>query len=380
MAPRGRTYTASPMSVAAMGSYNINESNTSNFKSALNTSSSVAVAFMGDSTMRGVDEGAVPYNMQYAKYAVPMRVADKLNEYGVPATADNWYGLSGTSLADYLNRDVRLSASGTADVGSSVVQGGAGMSMSSATATMTFTPINRCDTADIYTMDNASFTGAQLSYSVDGGSATNITQAGNNTFRKTTISLGSLGIHTITITWVSGSNALYGIEAYDSKKNKIVCRQWGIAGGTASDMVLNTGTPSAGRLAQLAAHAPKLVICEGGIVNSYRNSTSVASVKSSLQTLITDVKAASCDFIFLTPPYDNGVTGLTADQDSYVKAMYELCDSNNVGLIDIRKYHESFKNGVLQGYMRPNDAVHMATAGYDQEADIIAKTILRLTL
>lgn len=365
--------------MASAYSYNITTSNTSNIRAALKGNSNVAIAYMGDSTMRGVDEGSLPYNYQYSRNAMPMKVAEYLNNWGIPSTADNWYGLSGTNLADYLARDSRLTAGGTAAMGSAAIQGGASMSMSSATATMTFTNVTPCDTADIYTLDSASFTGGQLSWSVDGGGATNITQAGNNTIRKTTISLGSVGIHTITISWVSNANALYGIECYNSTKRQIIQRQWGISGGTASDMVNNTGTPTAGRLAQLDAYPPKLVICEMGLVNSWRNSASVSAVSANMQTLITAVKAENCDFFFLTPPYDNGSTGLTSNQDAYVAAMYTLADSNNVGVIDIRKEHLSWRNAVAYGWMRSSDNVHPAAAGYDNEAQIVAQTIMSLS-
>jgi hypothetical protein len=360
--------------------YNITPDNTALVRNAWLGSSNISIALQGDSTVRGVDEGASPYNTQYSVNAMPVRLAVKLNALGVNATADNWYGLSGTNFNDYMIRDSRLTSGGTAAQGSAAIQGGASMSMSSATATMTYTNVEPCDTAEIYTLDSSSFTGATLSWSVDGGSTTNIVQAGNNTIRRTVIPLGSVGIHTITISWVSGANALYGIECYNSTKKQVRIRNWGISGGVASDFVNNTGTPTAGRIAQMNAYPPKLLISECGLINSQRNSTPVATVKASMQSLIDATKAAGSNFIFLTPPFDNSGMGNAANQEQYVKAMYELADANNVGIIDIRRAHVTYNNAVTYGWMRATDAAHPSQAGYDHEADIISQILFRILL
>lgn len=373
------TVTASPLYAYV---YNIKDSNTTNFRTAWRTSASnaqVPVAFMGDSTMRGVDEAASPYNTQYSRLAMPMKVSGYLNNMGITAGSDNWYGISGSNFNDYMTRDERCGSTGaTTAFGTAVnCQGGSEVEFPTAAGTFTFTPLNPCNKADIYYQDSTA--GRQFSWAVDGGSATTLTTTGANTIVKVTIDLSTVALHTITLTWVAGFVRIYGIDCYNDTRRQLTMRQWGIAGGTSTDMINDTGTPNAGRLTQMSLYPPKLVISECGVVNSWRNSRSVANTTTDMQSLITAVKNAGSDFIFLVPPFDNGSTGLTSSQNDYVTAMYTLADSNNVGLIDIRKRHLSWKNAVNYGWMRSSDNVHPAAFGYDDEAQIVAGVIASLT-
>jgi hypothetical protein len=349
---------------------NINPTTTANFKAAyLAQAANIPIAFMGDSTMRGVDETALPYNSQYPN-AGPMVVASLLNAAAINAGASNWYGLSGTSFNDYMIRDSRVAATGAATTGSIVAQGGSNVQLETSAGSFSFTTPANATKAKIYTIDF--FAGAQWSWQVDAGAPTTITQAGANTIVETIISLGTAGLHTVKISWVSGNNELYGIECYDDTagRKEITCRQWGISGGTSGSMIDNTGTPHSGRLQQLSQFPPKLVISECGLVNDWRTSVSVATSKANMLTLINAVKAAGSDFWFLTPPYDGGVAGLTANQDAYVAAMYQLVVSENVGLLDIRKLWKSYANEVSAGLV--GDAVHPTkSAGYPSQAQLI---------
>lgn len=336
------------------------------------------IAIMGDSTDRGVDEGASPYNSQY-----PLSLAEKIAAAfrgdGIASGANNWYGLSGTSLNDYVTRDSRITVGGTTAVGSSVVQGGAGMSMSSSTATMTFTPQGDCTKADIYTLQNSAFNGAQLAVLVDGVATATITQNTTNTIRKTTISLGSLGAHTITINWAAGANALYGIDCYDDTRKEVTIRQWAQSGGTASQMIDNTGSPNAGRLNQLALFPVDLVIGNLGLVNSWRNGTAVATVKSQVETLIDAIHAAGGDFIFTEPPFDSGSAGNTANQQLYVDEVNASCLAKGCGIFKTRRALANKTASDAAGYTRSNDAVHYTVAGQEWRASNL-KPLLRYSM
>jgi hypothetical protein len=335
----------------------------------------MVIAIMGDSTDRGVDEGALPYNSQY-----PLSLAEQLAAAfrgdGIPSGANNWYGISGTSLNDYVIRDRRITVGGTAAMGSSVVQGGAGLSMSSATATMTFTPQGNCTKADIYTLQNSAFNGAQLAVLVDGVATATITQNTTNTIRKTTVSLGAASPHTITINWASGANALYGIDCYDDTRKEVTIRQWAQSGGTASQMIDNTGSPNAGRLNQMALFPPDLVIGDLGIVNSWRNGTAVATVKAQVETLIDAIHAAGADFIFTEPPFDSGSAGNTANQQLYVDAVNASCIAKGCGIFRTRQALVSKTASDAAGYTRSNDFVHYTIAGQAWRAGLL-KPILR---
>lgn len=333
------------------------------------------LSIMGNSTDRGVDETASPYNSQY-----PLSLAEQLailfRAEGLPAGANNWYGISGTSLADYTNRDSRLVTGGTTAMGSSVIQGGASLSMSSATAVAAFTPQGPWRVAEIFSVQNAAFNGATLAANIDGGANTNIVQDTSNTIRKTVLTAASVGIHTVNLAWVSGANALFGINCYDDTRKEITIHQWAQSGGTASQMIDNTGSPSAGRINQMNLYQPDCVFGDLGLVNSWRNGIAVNTVKTQCESLIDAVRAANADFIFCTPPFDSGSAGNTANQQQYIDAVIASCIAKGCAVFDIRKLWQSKANSDLLGFTSGSDFVHPRIAGQASRAKAI-KPLLR---
>lgn len=323
------------------------------------------LAVEGDSTDRGVDETASPYGSQY-RLSIAEQLAILFRADGIAAGANNWYGISGTSLPDYDSRDDRFTASGTAAMGSSVVQGGAGLSMSSATAAMSFTPQGQWTKADIYTMQNSAFNGATLNANIDGGSNTAITQNATNTIRKTTLTAGALGTHTVNIAWGSGANALYGIDCYDDSRKEITIRNWAQSGGTASQMSDNTGTPTAGRVNQATLFQADCFFGGLGLVNSWRNGTAVATVKTQVETFIDNVvKANGADFIFTVPPIDSGSAGNTANQQQYIDAAIASVLQRGCAVFNLRAAPNWTSKALSDaaGFTSAADFVHKAIAG-----------------
>jgi len=333
------------------------------------------IAIMGDSTDRGTDETARPYNSQY-----PLSIAEQLAAMfradGIASGANNWYGISGSNFNDYMIRDSRVSATGsTTAFGTAVVcQGGTEVEFPTATGTFSFTPQQNCTKADIYYQDSSA--GRQFSWSVDGGAATTITTAGANTIAKTTVALGSLGAHTLKLAWVSGFVRIYGIDCYDDSRKEITFRQWGTSGGTTTTMIDNTGSPNAGRLQQLSLYPVDLAFGDCGIVNSWRNSRSVANCQTDLNTLIDAVHTAGGDFIICIPPFDSSSTGLAAQQQSYVDMMYAVGAAKGCAVFDIRKAWGSKAASDAAGYTSAADAVHPTTLGQANRA-VNLKPILR---
>lgn len=320
------------------------------------------ITAMGNSTDRGVDESAVPYGSQYP-LSVAEQIAIVFNSQNIPSGANNWYGISGSSLADYVSRDNRLTTGGTAAMGSNVIQGGASISMSSATATMSFAPQHAVNSCEVFTLQYAGFNGATLGVSVDGGAATNIVQNATTTIRKTTISAGAVASHTVAVNWVSGSNALYGIDCKDATRKEVTIRQWATSGGTASGMIDNTGTPQAGRLNQNSLYPADLVFGDFGLVNSWRGSVPVATVKAQVEALIDAVKASGSDILFTEPPFDSGSAGNTANQQQYVDVVNASCRAKGCAIFHTRQALVSKANSDALGYTSASDPVHYTIAG-----------------
>lgn len=333
------------------------------------------IAIMEDSTGRGVDEGALPYNSQYP-LSIAEQIASALRGDGIASGANNWYGISGTTFNDYMIRDRRCAATGaTTAFGTAVpCQGGSEVEFPTAAGTFSFTPQGQTNTADIYYQDSTA--GRAFTWAVDGGSTTTITTTGANTIVKATVSLGSVGAHTIQLAWSAGFVRIYGIDCYDNTRKEATIRQWAISGGTTSNMIEDTGTPNSGRLRQLALFPPDLVIGDFGLVNSWRLNRSVANCVLDLTTLFNAIKAANADFIFIEPPFDSGSAGNTANQQQYVDAIAALAVSKGGIVFRTRQALVSKTASDAAGYTRSSDAVHYTIAGQAWRAGLL-KPVLR---
>ncbi len=356
---------------------NLKGSNTSNFRAAYRANSgNVPIAFQGDSTVRGVDEGASPYGSQYNSYDMAYQLANALNASGKAAGAESWFGLSGASFNDYFNngvngtRDARWTTSGGTIFGTEKLQGGTALQFPGIASGASYTTIGNVDKFDLYWQDlgaaNRIFT-----YTIDGGSPVNVTTTGVSLMKKIGgISLGAKGVHTIAFNWVSGGTTLFfGIDAYDSSRNQISIWQQGISGGVSANMIDDGGAPGGGRITQLTLFPPKLIFTEMGMINDARTSVSVATFQANCTSFVTSMKAINVDVIFFVPPWDNATgTGNVINQAQYVAGMYAAAAAADVPIADTRKLWPSWAYGVAQGYQRASDNIHPSTLGYNFQA------------
>jgi hypothetical protein len=320
------------------------------------------IAVMEDSTGRGVDETASPYNSQY-----PLSLAEQIAELfradGIASGANNLYGISGTNFADYMSRDGRATATGATTAFGTAVPclGGAEIEFPTAAGTFNFTPQDQVDTAEIEYQDSTA--GRAFTWGVDGGGTTTITTIGASSILRSTVSLGALNNHTLNLAWSAGFVRIYGINCYDSSRKEVTVKNWSISGGTTSNMIENTGSPSSGRLRQLALFPPDLVIGDFGLVNSWRLSRSVANCVLDLTTLFDAIKAAGADFIFVEPPFDSSSTGNASIQQQYVDAIASLAISKGGIVFRTRQALVSKTVSDSYGYTVANDAVHYRIYG-----------------
>lgn len=335
--------------------FNLNKANTAAFRSVYTAGvRNTRVAFIGDSTFRGQSTGG---GTSQAVNSWPMQLATRLNAVGINAGSNNVWGDGGSwglgqTIANFLTGDSRVSIANAVTLGSVLSGGGNNFAMAAAAA-LSFTPQTNCNRADIIWRDGA--TGRDFNWQVDGGAtslipSTNVTQFGVNQ----NLPLGSLGAHTVTLNWVAGSVSILGISAYNDTRKELSLWNWGICGGTSTNLINNTDA-AVGRLAILAYASlkPDLALIEGGLINDWRTSIPVATSKANLTTLVTTVKANGGDVILCTPVFDAGSTGLTAQQQTYVDAMYQVATEQGVGLIDHRKMSPAV-----------SDTVHPTAAGY----------------
>jgi len=355
-------------------SFNVTAANTVAFRNLWRGQTrAVSIAWNGDSTKAG--QTLSGGNTQGIN-SLPMRLAPALIARGIKAGAGNSFGDKAAygqtqTLANLVAADARLSFSGGFVVGSTPAAGGASYAVSAAGA-ITFTPQHAVNEARIMWRDNG--TGRNFNWAVDGGATTQVNSTGAANFGITTIPLGSLGTHTITMNWVAGAVQILAIEAYDNTAPEMRSWNWGIS-GVPSSVFLNNADTGAGRLAMLNRLQPDLVPSEVGVINDWRTSVAVATSKANAKAFAQAVKAYGGTPVLDVPVWDNGVVGNTANQQQYVDAMYEIAIEENVPLFDIRKRvgWRSFAEANAAGFM--SDVVHPTALGYDDQANAWADFI-----
>lgn len=368
---------------ASLGAFtsNVKASNTSNFRSVYRANTrNTRVAIIGDSTDRGQSFGV---GTSQATNAWPMQLASALQTAGVNAGAQNVWCDGGSwgqaqTIANFLTGDARCGVTGAWALGSGKSPGGNAFACT-ATGTMTFLPQGNFDTVEVYWRDGA--LGRNITVQIGSDTPVAINSTGPTQLAMTPVTaVGGVGHQTITLTWVAGSAGALGISCYDSTRKEVTVWNWGICGGTSTNMVDNSDT-AVGRLACMTAAKtkPDLAIVEGGVINDWRTSLDVTTVTiPNLTSMVTTLKGGGSDVILRVPNFDNGSAGLTAQQQNYVNAMYQVSAAQNVGIIDIRKKWVSYANAVTNGWNTASDAVHPTAAGYVDIGNVVRDVILAI--
>lgn len=358
---------SNPTAIDEFGS-NITMANTNAFRTTYRAGArNTRVAFIGDSTTRGQSTGG---GTSQAVNAWPMQLAGLLNSAGINAGANNVWGDGGSwglgqNITNFKTGDARVTSTAGWALGSVISAGGNNFGATAA-GTMTFTPQANCDTCQVIWRDGA--LGRDWDFAVDGGAATNVLSTGATQFKIETFALGSLGAHTVTLSWDLGAVHILGINCYDSTRKELSLWNWGVCGATSANLINNTDTV-VGRLAILA-HAnlkPDLAFIEGGVINDWRTSVSVATSKANVTTLVSTAKSNGTDVILCVPPFDLGSTGFTSNQAAYVGAMYEIASEQNCGIINFREIDIAL-----------SDTVHPTAAGYLSMATLARKIIQQI--
>jgi lysophospholipase L1-like esterase len=181
-----------------------------------------------------------------------------------------------------------------------------------------------------------------FSWAVDGGSATNVPNNGAASLTdglKTRITFGSVGTHTITLTWVSGGNVfLDGVIVYNGDEAK------GIRGFDAGHSGLKisdyTVTSNPAFETSVAAVSPHLVAISLG-ENDWVADVPASTAQANLQALIARVKTASTtspSFVLMAWPTPLASGTTHTDTWANYLAMYAAvaaADPANVCVLDM---------------------------------------------
>lgn len=171
-----------------------------------------------------------------------------------------------------------------------------------------------------------------ISYSIDGGAATNVDTSGSaasGTLLR--ISLGSAGVHTVTVAWVSGSfNYVEGIIVYNGDETKGVrlheCGRSGIS-AYQWDQVNHELTSSWSRAVGVALDPDLLIIALG--INDYAQLVTKAAYKSAIQSMIADIRSnTTVDPSIMLVSFPTSSAAGLAPFSQYADAMEEIANED----------------------------------------------------
>jgi lysophospholipase L1-like esterase len=328
------------------------------------------VLVIGDSI--GFGYGSAAASSGHRMNGFGPQLARALNGMGIRSQWQGFFGdgnLHGTGTARQY--DSRIGATGGANgVGTF---GGASIRFTSAPdGTFTFTPSTPVDTLVIYAY-KASGQGS-ISYQIDGNAAVpfslNTTPSG--LYTSANISLGTLGTHTISLTYVSSSGGyVFGLNAYDSSIGGLQFMNAGINGGVASDFTDAAQPYSALNIGQ--ALAPKATFIVLG-ANHWNAALSVSSFAADLQTLISTYSASGPVILVSDPPTVTGTyTTPMATQLQYVQAMQNLAATNGCLMFDLWTYYGG--SSAVPGANWLGDGIHPSQQGYGYGAGMMARAL-----
>lgn len=319
------------------------------------------VAFVGMSTTRGL-------NASFAGSPV-VQAAKRLKALGYSVGSEALFGGGGNTNLITNAFDSRVQpGSWIQDAG---VQGLGGGYIKTSTGTFAFTPTVQVDTFDTFYARNPS-TNGQFSMNINGGSATAVDARGVAAIlsaQKT----ATLGNNTLNLVQTGGQPYVAGIHAYNSAVKEVTLMNMGRSGMASADLI-STLNPPFDIITALPAIAPHLVFLECDI-NDWINGVSLATYKSNLQSFITTIKPSIDIVLYTGNPTDPAVIP-AATQQTYIDALYDLSQTNDLGLLDFYVSYAPWATFVAAGMT--SDAIHPSTVGYADKGIGIAEFLRKI--
>ncbi len=233
------------------------------------------------------------------------------------------------------------------------------------------------DSADIMWIKGGGF--GTFSWSVDGGSTTNVSTSGTPTTdgQVTHVSLGTAGAHTLAIAWVSGSVYLDGVVEYNgdySSGIQVHCGgAYGSSTGSWEGSITSLQYPAA-----VAALNPGLVIIMLGTNDANTGfNESAAAYQSNMNAVISLVRGA-----FTTPPpillvsayYCTGLGTSLATWQSFIAATAAIAAGDPmIDFLDLSTMRMPANNSGNTWGLYAGDSVHPGNKGHALIADYVTQ-------
>jgi lysophospholipase L1-like esterase len=351
--------------------YNLKPSNTLKLRAAMaSASANCNVLCIGPSTTAGESTGQ---GTTQAVNSWVAQLADRLSARGIPAGANNRFGCMSSLWSYLIAADGRVSATGGVSQGGTVTAGGNSINIPVG-GTFSFTPQKPVDTFIVTTYATA----ASRSFRLTAGTGTPVavSQAVAGVITNTTVTADALGTKTLLLdNVVGGTVVIVGVRAFDNSRREISLLNWGVSGARADQLIENTDT-IAGRLAMITAFAAPGAILDDLAINDWRQGIAVATTQASITTLANRVISAGGNPILTTPLFDGGTAGTTAQQDLYAAMTFDVADTLDLPVIDVRSSWVSY--AAANGLSLYSDTVHPLAKGYAMKAALMTEFFSKL--
>lgn len=342
---------------------------------------SCIIQLAGDSTWRGLGANNTGSGNSFP-WSVPVNVAVALQQQGVPAEWNSWFGGGGSSADITYDTRITVGTSWTKDTAYHLSLGGYPFKATGSGTALAFTPKDRdgktvpTDTCVVYYIQDT----GQGSLSVDfnGGSATTQATAGTNSLQTVTIT-GARGNNTCNANWISGTVRVQGMHAFDSTLGqRVAVFNTAFFGATSVDWS-NQATPTSPGNA-ISAIGASLVGVNLGI-NDWVLNTGLPTFQTNMQTIYSSV-VSSADLLVVTPNPTNETEINHGTQQDYVDVVKRLAVTNNAPVADVfarEGYWGTNATGGSAGTMNVlqlvYDGHHPDRAGYQDMAMPVAQAI-----
>lgn len=337
-------------------------------------SGNARVYCIGDSTTFGTfSNGTTTGDLTVGSY--PTRLSQILTASGLPAQRASFMGDGGGFETTGANDSRVVLGDWTQDSFGVVSTGGAlFQSLTPTVNAMTFTPTEEVDTFVIWYSTFPS--NGEFTATIDSGSPTTISTVSGSGLASTTVTAGSVGVHTLSFQHID-SNAVFiiGVEAHNSTTSAVCVTNAGWAGALSNDW--NRSDEAYAPIFSVPVQSPDLILLDLGI-NNWREGTDIAGYTADMQALIT-AWSPNSDIVIVTPdPSSTSYSEFTTVQNmgNFVAAMYSLAKVNNLPLIDNYARWGSFARASVPPLSFYGDGLHPNGAGYSDFAQAIATQLL----
>jgi len=332
----------------------------------------------GDSTQFGYLGGPAGNMVAFSWPVVACNLIT--TSYGVPCSADTWFGGGHDPWNQWFSQDARFTERGNFGLDETVPTIGYGLFSASGFADMCFAPTGIDDTMRVFYIKGPGL--GVLHVKADGTTLGTINESAASYAVGVQTYNVSLSTHTWCLGLDSGSKVMVvGQEGYNSTVPSVIIDLGGADYTNSTQWADQTYPTGAGYSTVWSLINADLVTMENGLVNNWAESISAAQTTTDVAKIISAVQGAGADIAIITPvPSDTSVASQSA-QTALVNAEKAVAATTftsagvSVPILDTYTAWGTWTNANANGWMA--DREHPNASGYAQQASLFVGALMQ---